>query len=84
MATVSFKASPELKTKLESVAQIKGINLSAYIKLILTAALKDELIKVTENGLTVAEELEILASTMDDETTGPFTDTNELLKSLRQ
>lgn len=36
----------------------------------------------TVNGLTVTEEEEILASITDDEIIGPFTDTNELLKSL--
>ncbi|PIS03998.1 hypothetical protein COT83_03010, partial [Candidatus Peregrinibacteria bacterium CG10_big_fil_rev_8_21_14_0_10_44_7] len=72
MATISFKADDLLKKKLEKLAQKKGINTSAYIKLILTEKINGELIMTTENGLTVEEELNILYSDENDKVSGPF------------
>lgn len=82
MTTLSFKATDDLKKKLTLLAQQKGINMSAYIKLLLTQALKEELGRVTENGMTVAEELEILWSDYFEESNGPFTTVNALKKHL--
>lgn len=61
MSTIAFRADDELKMKLEHIAKNKGINTSALIKLYLTTALKKDLNEITENGMTVAEELELLA-----------------------
>jgi Tfp pilus assembly ATPase PilU len=83
MATVSFKADDEFKKKLDLLARKKGINTSAYIKLILTKEVNGELSGVTENGLTVAEELNILGSATNDKVYGPFKTTKGLLKALK-
>ena len=61
MSTIAFRADDELKMKLEHIAKNKGINLSALVKLYLTTSLKRDLNEITENGMTVAEELELLA-----------------------
>lgn len=84
MATVSFKADDDFKKKLELLARKKGINTSAYIKLILTKGLNDELIEITENGLTIAEELAIVDSDKNDKTFGPYKTTKSLMKALRE
>jgi predicted transcriptional regulator len=84
MATVSFKADDDFKKKLDVLAEKKGINTSAYIKLILTKEVKNELTEITENGLTVAEELEILDSAANDRVFGPFSTTKALLKALKK
>ena len=60
MSTIAFRADDELKMKLEHIAKNKGINTSALIKLYLTTALKKDLNEITENGMTIAEELELL------------------------
>ncbi len=82
MTTISFKADPILKEKLNILAERKGINTSAYIKLILTQKINGELVELTENGLTVAEELEILHSAKKDKTIGPFKTAKALMKAL--
>ncbi|MBI4235532.1 hypothetical protein HY604_04500 [Candidatus Peregrinibacteria bacterium] len=84
MTTVSFKADNELKNKLEFLAKKKGINTSAYIKLILTKGMDDDLISMTENGLTLQEEVEILNSDKDDHVYGPFSDAKSLMKALKK
>ena len=84
MTTISFKAKDELKETLEFLAQQKGINVSAYIKLLLTEALKEELGQITENGLTIAEEIAILHSELNDEIAGPFTTVSQLKKALTE
>lgn len=82
MAVISFKTDDEFKSKLEALAQKKGINTSAYIKLTLTQTMNGELAEMTENGLTVAEELAILAADKKDVVSGPFTETAGLMKAL--
>ncbi|MFA5829021.1 MAG: hypothetical protein WC843_00785 [Candidatus Gracilibacteria bacterium] len=84
MTTISFKADEKLKNKLETVAKDKGINTSAYIKLILTKEVNNELATLTSNGLTVAEEMEILKSAESDKKYGPFDNVKDLLKSLKK
>ena len=84
MTTVSFKADDEFKTHLDALAKKKGINTSAYIKLILTKEINGELSEVTENGLTVAEELEILDSATHDKTSGPYKTPKSLLQALKK
>lgn len=82
MAVISFKTDDEFRSKLEALAQKKGINISAYIKLTLTQTMNGELVEITENGLTVAEELAILAADKKDKVSGPFTETKDLMKAL--
>lgn len=84
MTTVSFKADAELKGKLELLARKKGINTSAYIKLILTKGIDDELVAITGNGFTVQEELEILNSDREDKVYGPFLTAKSLMKELKK
>ena len=84
MTAISFKADDALRNHLMSLAQNAGINLSAYIKLLLTKSIKDELSRVTENGLTVAEELDLLLRDEEGETIGPFQSVKELRKSLER
>jgi len=82
MTTLSFKAKDDLKQILTLLAERKGINVSAFIKLLLTEALNKELSRLTENGITLAEELTILESDMNNEVSGPFTTVSQLNKSL--
>jgi len=84
MATVSFKTDNEFKNTLNLLAKKKGINTSAYIKLILTKGVNGELTEITENGLTIAEELEILKSDAEDKVYGPFSTTASLMNSLKK
>ena len=84
MATISFKADDDFKKKLDTLAKSKGINTSAYIKLLLTKEVKHELSELTENGLTVAEELDILDSAANDTVKGPFTNAKDLMKALKK
>ena len=82
MSTIAFRADDELKMKLEHIAKNKGINTSALIKLYLTTALKRDLNEITENGMTVAEELELLV--MDEEGSDGkiYDNVDELIKDL--
>lgn len=84
MATISFKADDDFKKKLDTLAKNKGINTSAYIKLVLTKGVKTDLSEITENGLTVAEELEILESEANDKVYGPFHSAKEVMKALNE
>jgi len=84
MATISFKADDSLKKQLNLLAKKKGINTSAYIKLILTQQINGELVEITENGLTVAEEVAILKSDEEDETTGHFKTAKSLMRALKR
>lgn len=84
MAVVSFKTNDEFKRKIEMLAQKNGINTSAYIKLILTTAVNGELIEITENGLTVAEELAIRKSDAEDNVTGPFKTSKSMMRALKR
>jgi hypothetical protein len=84
MKTTSFKSEDEFKQKLDAVAQYKGINTSAYIKMKLTAGMRDDLSEITVNGMTVAEELEILRSHAEDPMYGPFETVDELMIALNK
>ena len=82
MPTISFKADDEFKKKLDWLAKHNGINISAYIKLLLTKSMKKELGEVTENGFTVAEEMRILEDEKDATFSGPFKTVEELMNHL--
>lgn len=84
MTTISFKADEKFKKKLEIIAKEKGINTSAYIKLVLTKEVNQDLAQMTENGLTFAEELEIIKSAESDNKYGPFYNADDLIKSLKE
>lgn len=84
MVTVSFKAEEEFKNKIDMLAKKKGINVSAYIKLILTKGINKDLVEITENGLTVQEELDILTSDQNDKTFGPFKTAKSVMNALRK
>lgn len=76
MTTIAFKAEDSFKKKLHYLARYKGINDSALIKLLLTSSIKEELSIVTQNGMTVAEELELLMM-KEEGTTGKIYHTPE-------
>ncbi|OGC82816.1 MAG: hypothetical protein A2788_01330 [Candidatus Abawacabacteria bacterium RIFCSPHIGHO2_01_FULL_46_8] len=84
MTTISFKAEDKLKQALNALAKKQGINTSAYIKLILTKEINSKLAEITENGLTVAEELSILVSDSMDEVSGPFKTVASLMRALKK
>lgn len=84
MSTISFKADEDLNKKLKALAKKKGITTSAYIKLILTKGINGELVEITENGLTVAEELQILESDKIDKTYGPFSTPKSVMAALKK
>ena len=60
MSTIAFRSDEALKRQLQHLAKSKGINLSALIKLYLTQSIKKDLNELAENGMSVAEELELL------------------------
>ena len=62
----------------------RSINLSALIKLYLTKEIKKDLNEVTENGMTVAEELELLAMAEEGSTGEVFHSADELIKHLNE
>lgn len=84
MVTISFKADEDFDKKLKTLAKKKGITTSAYIKLILTRGINGELIEITENGLTVAEELDILDSDKNDDVSGPFANAKSVMNALKK
>ncbi len=84
MPTVSFKTDVKFRDTLQTLAANKGINTSAYIKMLLTKEMNSELAVVTANGLTVAEEIRLLRIAAEDEVSGPFTTTKALMKHLRK
>lgn len=58
---LQLKVDPSLKKDLSEIAEYKGIPVTSYIKLTLTAVVRKEKKEMlTANGLTEAEELEIL------------------------
>lgn len=83
MTTISFKADTALKDNLQTLARKKGINTSAYIKLVLTEKLEKDLSRITENGFTVAEELAILRSIKHDKRHGPYKTVDALMRALK-
>lgn len=84
MTTISFKADETLKEKLHALAKKKGVNTSAYIKLVLTKGVQEDLSEITENGLTVAEELQILSSDSNGAVHGPFKTAKSFMKALKK
>jgi hypothetical protein len=82
MTTIAFRSDESLRGKLEHLAKYKGINLSALIKLYLTKAVKTDLSEVTENGITVAQELEILAAQADGTHGKAYSDVKEFIGDL--
>lgn len=58
---LQLKVSPTLKKDLSEIAEYKGIPVTSYIKLTLTEVVrKEKKAMFTANGLTEAEEFEIL------------------------
>ncbi|MBI5413704.1 hypothetical protein HZA42_05145 [Candidatus Peregrinibacteria bacterium] len=58
---LQLKVDPALKKDLSEIADYKGIPVTSYIKLTLTAVVRKEKKEMfTANGLTEAEELEVL------------------------
>lgn len=58
---LQVRVDPVLKADLEEIAAYKGIPMTSFIKLTLTEAVRKEKKDMfTQNGLTEAEELEIL------------------------
>ncbi len=84
MTTIAFKVDTALKDNLQTLVRNKGINTSAYTKLMLTEKPKKELSQITENGFTAAEELEILASIKHDKRHGPFKTAEAFLRALKR
>jgi len=83
MPLISFKTDDELAVKLKIAAKHKGINTSAYIKLALKQHVDGDLSELTKNGLTVAEEQEILAAVKRGDYIGPFDDVEEGIQALK-
>jgi len=82
MTTIAFRANEEVRKQLEAIAKNKGINLSAVIKLYLTQGIKSGLNEITINGMTVAEELELLAQAKDGGTGEIYDNVEDFIKSL--
>ena len=82
MTTIAFKAEDVLKQALEKLSKLKGISLSALIKMYLTTELKKELSQITENGMTLAEELDILLTLEEGSEGKEYKDVESLIKYL--
>jgi len=80
MTTIAFRVDDNFKTKLEVIAKNKGINISSLIKMYLTSALKKDLNEITENGMTIAEELELLIMKEEGGNGKMYSNTKDLLK----
>lgn len=58
---LQVKVPPELKKDLQGIATYRGIPLTSFIKMTLTKVAREEKkVILTENGLTVKEEREVL------------------------
>ena len=58
-ALLQLRIEPKLKKLLKNIADYKGISLSALSKMFLKeTARKENLKRITENGLTIEEEME--------------------------
>lgn len=80
---LQVKVDPALKADLEEVASYKGIPVTSFIKLTLTAVVRKEKKEMfTANGLTEAEELEILRR--EKEALGEYKKGKSKAKSGRQ
>lgn len=84
MSIIAFRPEKDLKHQLEHLARHKGINLSALIKMYLKQAVIKDLNEVTENGMTVAEELELLVMRAEGGTGKVYYGVDEYLKSLEE
>ena len=82
MTTIAFRANESMKQELEHLAKRKGINLSALIKMYLTEVSRRDLNQITENGMTVAEELEILMAIEEGGDGKVYDSAEEYIKSL--
>lgn len=60
-ALLQIKIEPKLKKALEMIAEYKGISVGSLAKMFLTESSRQERLKMlTENGMTVEQEMEIL------------------------
>lgn len=82
MLTIAFRSDEELKKQLQHLAKLKGINLSALIKLYLKQSIKKDLNEITENGMTVAEELELLMAKEEGDDGKVYHSVGDLMKDL--
>ena len=82
MTTIAFKTPEEFKIALEKIADLKGISLSALIKLYLTDKLREELSVITENGMTRGEELDLLLTLQEGGDGRVYDDVEELIRDL--
>lgn len=84
---LQLKIDPELKKNLKMIADYKGISVGSLAKMFLKeTARKEELKMLTENGMTVDQEREILRRSEEAErginVVGPFNTAEEMIKSL--
>ena len=82
MTTIAFKAEDKFKITIHYLAKYKGINDSALIKLLLTDSMKGELSKTTANGMTVAEELELLMMKGEGTTGKVYKNSKNFIKAM--
>lgn len=84
---LQLKIDPELKKVLKMIADYKGISVSSLAKMFLTEHSRQERLKMlTENGMTIEQEMEILRREEEAEkginVVGPFSTAEEMIKSL--
>lgn len=82
MTTIAFRADENLKKELEHLAKRNGISLSSLIKMYLTKAKNHDLNEITENGMTVAEELELLIMHEEGDDGKVYDNVADLIKDL--
>jgi len=84
MPLITFRSDNSFKNTVEALAQRKGINVSAYVKMLLTEGMRKDLSETTENGMTVGQELAVLRDDLEEKCCGPFSSTSALMKSLKK
>ncbi len=84
MPVITFRSDDPFKDTVEALAKRKGINVSAYIKMLLTEGMRKDLSEKTENGITVSQELAILKDDLEGKCFGPFTSVGPLMRKLKK
>lgn len=59
MKSITIRISADTKKELTELAQHMGVNTSAYIKMVLTQHVNDEIARETRSGLTIGEQMEL-------------------------
>lgn len=82
MSVIAFRTNQAMQQKLKRLAKQKGVNVSSLIKVYLTYALRANLDEITENGMTVFEEMELLMMSDEGGDVKIYDSVDDYIKSL--